>query len=217
MMHRTVVTIALIALATPVARAQPAPVDEVDQEIGRRHFERGRALYEEGRYEAAVDEFLAARRAYPAPQLDYNLARCYDRLDRPEAAIEFYQRYLDRAPTTAEVGPIRARVAVLRARLPTPPPARPHRWFVGPAVLAAAAVALAATGAGLTASVRPAYQDLEAARAMNVAPCPAGCPEAVVAPLERRAIAGYTLLGIAGAAAIGDLAWWIAAARPRRR
>jgi tetratricopeptide (TPR) repeat protein len=65
-------------------------------------LERGNTQFRRNNYEAALTEFLrvyeiAQRRANSFVYL-FNIARCYERLFRYDQAIEFYQRYLDRAP-----------------------------------------------------------------------------------------------------------------------
>src|SRR4051794_15322425 len=85
----------LFSLAT--ARANEDP----DTEVARRHFNAGRAFYDQAQYDKALDEFQAARRVRPHPALDYNIARCLDRLERYEDAIFSYESYSATNPPDA--------------------------------------------------------------------------------------------------------------------
>ncbi len=100
----------VLSLARPVAAADSPAV-----EAARRHFQRGAALYDERRYEEAIVEMEEARSAQKVPALDYNIARCYDMLDKLEPAIENYLRYVESHP--ADEASIAERIAILRARL----------------------------------------------------------------------------------------------------
>jgi tetratricopeptide (TPR) repeat protein len=194
-----------LALALLARGAAAAPDESPDVEIARRHFDRGSELYERGAYADAIVEFARARAAHPAAELDYNIARCYDRLEQRQPAIDAYERYLLRAPQAAGAGEARQRIAVLRARLP--PPA--GRRYAGPIALGAAALVVAGVAGGLVGSVAGPFHDLEQGA------CAAGCDPSTYAGLRARATAGYALFGIAGALAIGDFVWWGIAARRR--
>jgi hypothetical protein len=52
------------------------------------------------------------------PALDFNIARCHDRMEHTADAIAAYQRYLAEMPSSdPEAADVRARVAVLKQRL----------------------------------------------------------------------------------------------------
>jgi len=213
------------------------PLDP-DEEIARRRFARGSEHYAAGAYQQALDEFEAVRRYKPAPALDYNIARCLDRLERPREAIDAYTRYVTARPDAQDAAEVRARIETLRRRLPPEPPATPPptptppiattpppttttpppplvdrpstaRRYAAPIAVGAGALAAALVGAGLLGSVRSDY---------NAANGPGGCrpcTDADIAPLERRAYAGYAMLGIAGALAVVDIALFATTARRR--
>lgn len=89
----------------------------------RLHFERGSALYRDGRYAEAAAEFEAARASSALPAIDYDVARAYDRMGRAREAIEAYGRFLAEAPADPDAADVRARVEVLRQQVATPAPA----------------------------------------------------------------------------------------------
>jgi hypothetical protein len=159
-----------------VARGEQQPDADPDTEIARRHFDKGTAFYNEGRYAEAIGEFEAARKTKPLPAFDFNIARAHDRLEHPREAIAAYEHYLAGAPTAPDAAEVRARVAVLMQRLGEgappdaaargsaslpPPPAdssppplarrRVYTWAVGGAGVALLAGSLVA---GLVANSR---------------------------------------------------------------
>jgi hypothetical protein len=116
-----------------------AGADTPDTEIARVHFERGKDRYAAGDYVGALKEFQAARKVHPAPALDYNIARCFDRLELQADAITAYQQYLlsEENPPDADI--VRQRIEILKTRvaparapspasvvLPPPPPPPPE-------------------------------------------------------------------------------------------
>jgi tetratricopeptide (TPR) repeat protein len=109
-------------LLVSAARADEDP----DTEVARKHFNTGRAYYDNGEYDKALSEFEGARRVRPHPALDYNIGRCLDRLERYQDAINAYDRYAATNPPDA--AEIRTRIEQLKERLrlqpPKPPPPR---------------------------------------------------------------------------------------------
>jgi len=76
------VVVATLSMLVPgLARADDggALVDP-DSQVSQRNFDRGRELYAKGDYTAAIVEFRAANEARPSAALEYDIARCYDRL-----------------------------------------------------------------------------------------------------------------------------------------
>jgi tetratricopeptide (TPR) repeat protein len=113
------VCVCLLALSAPALA-----LDDPDTEVARRHFEKGRGFYDAHDYRRALDEFQAAKRAKAAPGLDYNIARCYDRLEEYDHAVEHYQLFLGARPDSPDAGEIRDRIATLKKRLAESPQAK---------------------------------------------------------------------------------------------
>lgn len=61
-------------------------------------YERGRDLYDQGRYEEALGAFLDAQRLFASPDHHHNIGRCYEALGRNELAMEYYRAYLRSDP-----------------------------------------------------------------------------------------------------------------------
>jgi tetratricopeptide (TPR) repeat protein len=102
-----------------------AEQEDPDTEVARRHFQAGRVFYDQAEYDRALDEFQAARRVRPHPALDFNIARCLDRLERWQEAIAAYRRYLASQPPDAEE--MRTRIGQLEERLKNAPPPQPPK------------------------------------------------------------------------------------------
>ncbi len=83
------------------------------------HYERGRKLYEQGDYEAAIDEFVRAYCHLPSPSVLKDIAQAFERLVQYEKAVAYLDRYIRENPEGAreERQVQSARVQVLR-RLP---------------------------------------------------------------------------------------------------
>jgi tetratricopeptide (TPR) repeat protein len=239
--------ILLVVLAAASPRVAVAQALDPDEEAARRHFERGLTHYDAGEYQAALDEFDAVKRFHDSPALDYNIARCYDRLERYQEAVTYYERYVSQKPDAADAAATRERIATLRARLAPPaaaprpappsetprpaptvapapapapaaapaaavttpaaapvdngaPPRSPIRRWAAPIAIGAGALVTAAIGAGLLGSVKGDYD-----AALGPSGC-RPCSNDQIAPMERRADAGYALLGVGGALVVVDVA-----------
>jgi tetratricopeptide (TPR) repeat protein len=200
----------------------PPPPEQAEREQARRHFELGGAFYAQGDYPHALEEFREAYRTAPSGALDFNIARCLDRMGRAQEAIAGYERYLDSEPFSADAGQVRLRVAELKQRLAppappapvvvaaAPPPPPPKSRYLPAIIVGSGALALAVTGLGLRLSVTDADYDRLAMT------CPRPCSESQYGPYRDREYAGVALLGIAGALAVADVVLFVVAARKRR-
>lgn len=108
----------------------PTSLPDPDTQAARRHYDLGTALYDQQRYAEALREFNTAKQLKPLPAFEYNVARCYERLESWGEAAEAYERFLRSLPAGAEANETRLRIATLRARArdlakPSPQPAPP--------------------------------------------------------------------------------------------
>lgn len=220
---------------SPLPPPEPAPPTtpdiDPDREAARRHFEEGRAFFSAGNYERALVSFDMARRSMPLPELDYNMARCYDVLGQFAKAIGFYQRFLDAVPADPDALDVRQRIDVLRGRIavaalekqstgllgaPGVTPKSAETPSVdppaGPGVTAAPPSGSAAPrwlAPGLTGGIGAAMLITGGALLGSVKPdydrllesCNGSCSPVEVDGLRDRQRAGYALIGI-GAAAV---------------
>ncbi|HZS35341.1 MAG TPA: CDC27 family protein [Polyangia bacterium] len=155
---------ALVSFLSPAARAQSAD----DQEAAKAHFLAGSAYYEQANYNDAVKEFNEAHRLSQRPDLLYNIALCYERLEQYDKAIAALKQYLSEKQNAPDGNVIQERIQNLEKRRTvttvtvsaTPPKKFRHTaslvvGSVGVAVLAAA------LGTGLAAD--QIHKDLDRA------------------------------------------------------
>jgi tetratricopeptide (TPR) repeat protein len=102
--------------------AQQPPPEAVDA------FMKGRKLYAEGRWEDALASFLEADKLFPAPDLQYNIGLCHERLEHWEAAIQAFEIYLRTKPSAADREAVEGRIERAKSKLEeeqNPQPADP--------------------------------------------------------------------------------------------
>ncbi len=116
-MGRWVVVLAVVAggvLSWSAARADGPPPDKT--ELARAHVKAAIAYYDEARYEDAAREMNAAYALKPLADLQYNLAQCYERLNRLDEAVVAYQKYYEGSPDAPDRDQVRARILNLKER-----------------------------------------------------------------------------------------------------
>jgi tetratricopeptide (TPR) repeat protein len=171
-MAKWLMVLSLLCLAH---RARAAEDESTSK--ARIHLRAGIADYDEGRYTEAANEMEQAYALRPLPDLQYNLAQCYERLNRLEDAAKAYEVYLGGQVNAADRVLVGRRIENLRARakaqtegttapaLPPqekvvfktlvvyreapPPPGRAARW----AAWAVGALGLAGIGTGIAFAV----------------------------------------------------------------
>ncbi len=91
--HRRAAALAVIAVFS--GRADAAPPDAAGaREEAVRHFDKGLALYDASAWEAALAEFLEARRLYPLRNAVYQAGLCLERLQRYDEALDRFEAAL---------------------------------------------------------------------------------------------------------------------------
>jgi len=124
-MARLLVCLALLAYVAPPAFAQ----EDTPTERARIHLKAAIAYYDEARYEDAAREMETAYGIKPLPDLQYNLAQCYERLGHYDAAAHAYEVYLSGNPAAPDRRLVLTRIANLHDRAKVeaagtqPPPA----------------------------------------------------------------------------------------------
>jgi tetratricopeptide (TPR) repeat protein len=127
---------ALIALATLLQRF--ALADEAESEA-RRHFVRGKQLYDQRKYHEAAEEFENGYAIFPKPGFLINIGHCYRRTGDLKKARRYYQLFLDKDSSSPQREEVQAYIKTLEETLadqgetvgddhpaaspPTPPPA----------------------------------------------------------------------------------------------
>ena len=107
--------LAFLLLLASVAEARQDP-----EELARAHADKARALFAADDAKRALAEFLEAQRIAPRPLYDYEIGRCYEKLERWADAVGEYELYVDAEPTPSDAGFVRERIRVLRERINGP-------------------------------------------------------------------------------------------------
>jgi len=100
-----------VAPAEGASTPQQPPQEAVDA------FFRGRKLYAEGRWEEALDSFLEADKLFPAPDLQYNIGLCHERLEHWEQAIQAFEIYLRTKASAADREAVEGRIERAKTKL----------------------------------------------------------------------------------------------------
>lgn len=82
--------LASVSATTPAASA--TPVEEARRKLATEHADRGGELFDQGKWDAALDKFRAAYGALPSPAIALYEARCLVKLGRMLEADEAYGR-----------------------------------------------------------------------------------------------------------------------------
>lgn len=106
-------------LATALLLVSVRARAQVDGNIerARSHVKAAIAYYDEGRYEDSAREMETAYRLKPLADLQYNLAQCYERLNRLQDAVDAYRRYVVAKPSAEDHDEIVTRVKNLEERI----------------------------------------------------------------------------------------------------
>ena len=105
----------------------------------RQHFQKGKQLFEAGKFRGAIAQFAAADKLAPAPVLEFNIALCYERLGERGEAVRRYRHYLTRVPDAPNRDAVEQKVEKLEGEMkaaarpaPAPAPAPPPPPESGP-------------------------------------------------------------------------------------
>ena len=121
---------ALVAAGRVAAADEPATAEEAlvvddpdaltdaQKAEAKQHFVDGRERYADGQFNEAADHFIKAYDLTHAPELLYNLARCYEHLGEKERAADQYEMYLRMSPDAEDRAEVEKKIEELR---PTPP------------------------------------------------------------------------------------------------
>src|SRR5687767_10419734 len=98
------------------AAAAPAVARDSKTEKAAEHFALAEQAERRKDWEAAILEYKQAYALKPHPDVLYNIAKNYERLEDWGNAAEYYQRYLDESPDAADRQKTEARIAALRKK-----------------------------------------------------------------------------------------------------
>lgn len=101
-----------------VAVALSAPAAFADRrDDAKKHFAAGKKHHDASQWDAAVAEYLAAYQLDPNPAFLFNLGQVYRLKGDREKAVEYYQRYLEAAPSAKGSEEARTYATKLKAEL----------------------------------------------------------------------------------------------------
>jgi tetratricopeptide (TPR) repeat protein len=106
-----------LVFSGPVSATRETVREAGAQEVAEAHYQRGLAAYRGGRFQEAIEEFLAAEQKVPSPRLAFNVALAYEHLNRPARALQYFRDYLRRGPDPSNAVQIEHRVAELASLL----------------------------------------------------------------------------------------------------
>ncbi|HKY40998.1 MAG TPA: PEGA domain-containing protein [Polyangiaceae bacterium] len=109
----------VLNLARPASADQPSAeaVAEARRNEAKARFDEGVAAFRERRYADAVQAFQRADAIAPSAALSFNIARAFERLDNPTAALRWYRDFLRRSPHATNVQEVQARISELAAKV----------------------------------------------------------------------------------------------------
>jgi tetratricopeptide (TPR) repeat protein len=208
-MRLLLVVVVAAMLAPATAHAQTAPTAN-DQEAARAHFMAGSAYYEQANYSDAAKEFNEAYRLSQRPDLLYNIALAYERLEKWDDAIASLQKYLRDKPDAQDRSIIQTRIENLEKRrdaIPSPapvvaqppPPAKARPRHVASLVVGGLGVAALGAAIGTGVSALQAQSDLDAV-CMNKT-CPLSAQNRIDEG-SALALATDVLIGVGAAAVV---------------
>lgn len=94
---KSVATAALL-LIFAIAAAPPARASEASQKTkAARLIEEGNGLFDQKKYQEALERYQSAYEAYPSPKIYYSLATVCEELGRSVEALEYYEKFLEEA------------------------------------------------------------------------------------------------------------------------
>jgi hypothetical protein len=102
---------------SPFGTSNAGSTDEGARSRARTLYDQGAQAYNDSRYSQAAEYFLDAHRAYPMPQLLFNVAKSYDKLGAQSSALAYYRDYLRQLANAPDASDVGIRVRELEAIL----------------------------------------------------------------------------------------------------
>jgi len=171
-------TVIIILLSSWAAIAAAEPRRDADD-----HARRGVALYNLGKYDAAIEEFEQAYTLFQSDALLFNLAQAHRQLQHCERALYYYRRFLDGSPAPALATQVESLLPKLEAACRTPSerpaglvPTTPSDATANSPSAASSPAATAASPPPLTGT-RPPPREVGETQVAAAAPAPAAPDE----------------------------------------
>jgi tetratricopeptide (TPR) repeat protein len=91
------------------------PPDSLERAMSA--YNRGQEHYKGARYKEALVAFKEAATLYASPDFQYNIARCYEKLERYDEAVLAYETYLSTKPDAADRSDVEASIEFLNGKI----------------------------------------------------------------------------------------------------
>jgi tetratricopeptide (TPR) repeat protein len=218
----------VVLLYTAQIQAAEPPLSSGDEEAAKAHFLAGSAYYEQANYIDAVREFNEAFRLSQRPDLLYNIALAYERLEKWDNAIYALKRYLRDKPDAQDRKTIQTRIdnmekkkaAALAVAAPPPPALPPPAPAPKPRHVASLVVGSVGLGA-LVAAIGTGVSALQIKDDLEMVCRRQLCPTSQQAQSEKGyalAVSTDVLIGVGAAAVlVGVVLFVVESRRPQLR
>lgn len=101
----------------PPSEEEAAPEEDPNFQRAVEAYRRGTELYNAAKFDEALEAFQEAATLYASPDFQFNIAKCYERLNKYEEAIRSYELYLRTAEDTGDSAVVEASIADLKRRI----------------------------------------------------------------------------------------------------
>lgn len=89
-------SLSIVSIGAPT----PARADDPGERAAKRHYDRGKKLFELQKFDEALEQFQKAYDASPIPDFLFNIGQCQRNLGDYQAAIFSFKRFLKLDPET---------------------------------------------------------------------------------------------------------------------
>lgn len=96
-MLRLLFALCIVAVAVPAA-TRVARADDVSERAAKRHYDRGKKLFDLQKFQDALEQFQKAYDAKPIPDFLFNIGQCQRNLGEYQAAIFSFKKFLKLDP-----------------------------------------------------------------------------------------------------------------------
>ncbi len=205
------------------AVVEPEPSEPAANEVeARTRFTLGQQLYEQGRFEEALEQFRAAHELSGRPGLLYNIYLCHRDAGNNQEAATSLRAFLEAQPEVANRAMLERRLATLEEQLQREQDATRRadeaeqraasvgpveRNFTGPLVTLSSGLAVLLAGGSLGLANRGLHDDITG-RCYNGEICLSE-EESEIDALDRRNLTADVLVGVGGAATLAGLIWLV--------
>jgi tetratricopeptide (TPR) repeat protein len=196
-----------------------------NKEVARGYFQAGVALYDQGRYEEALNEFQRAQAISHNAELYFNMAACEEHMDHYQAAALLLKQYLLEQPEAPDKDNVEQRVKALEQRdlrlhrpeesppivyekviersppAPPPPPKKKIGRFIALGVTAVLGIGTIAIGSFTVVH----HGELKSGCGATVA----GCTPNEIASVTGPAIGTDVMIGLTAAAAVATVVLFV--------